>query len=40
MVNRSGFNHLLVRKLGEVWVKENILTIESAIVYAREKYNN
>ena len=40
VVNRSGFIHSLVRKMGEVWLKENILTIGSAIVYAREKYNN
>lgn len=30
----------LVSKLGEFWLKENLLTIESAIVYARKKYNN
>lgn len=40
LVNRMGFIHSLVREMGGIWLKENILTIESAIVYVRGRYYN
>ena len=40
LVSRTGLIHSLVRKMGESWLKENILTIESAIAFVREKWKN
>lgn len=39
-VSRIGFVHSLVKEMGEHWLKENILTIESAKVFVRENWNN
>lgn len=39
-VSRIGFVHPLVREMGEHWLNENILTIESAIIFVRENWNN
>ena len=39
-VNRIGFNHSLVKKMGEILLEKNILTIESAISFFREKGYN
>ena len=36
--NRIGMVHPLVREMGVNWHKENILTVEKAIVYVREKH--
>lgn len=40
IVSRIGFVHSLVKEMGEHWLKEDILTIESAIVFVRENWNN
>ena len=40
IVNRIGFNHSLVKKMGEILLEKNILTIESAISFFREKGYN
>ena len=37
MVNRIGFIHSLVKKMGEILIEKDILTIESAINFFREK---
>ena len=36
--SRIGMVHPLVRKMGEIWHKENILTVEKAIVFVREEH--
>lgn len=40
IVSRIGVVDSLVKEMGEHWLKENILTIESAIVFVRENWNN
>ena len=40
IVSRMGFVHSLVKEMGEHWLKENIVTIERAIVFVRENWNN
>lgn len=40
VISRIGFVHSLVKELGEYWLKENILTIESAIIFVRENWKN
>ncbi|MFJ7936354.1 hypothetical protein [Sporosarcina sp. NPDC096371] len=36
--NKIGMVHPLVREMGENWHKENILTVEKAIVFVREEH--
>lgn len=38
-VSRIGFVHPLVKEMGEHWLKENILTIESAKAFVKENWN-
>lgn len=38
-VSRIGFVHHLVKELGEHWLKENILTIESAKAFVKENWD-
>ena len=40
IVSRIGVVHSLVKEMGEHWLKENIVTIERAIVFVRENWNN
>ena len=40
IVSRKGVVHSLVKEMGEHWLKENIVTIERAIVFVRENWNN
>ena len=37
MVNRIGVIHSLVKRMGEILLEKDILTIESAIIFFREK---
>jgi replication initiation and membrane attachment protein DnaB len=36
--SRIGMVHPLIREMGENWHKENILTVEKAIVFVREEH--
>ncbi|ATP40480.1 hypothetical protein CSE16_10705 [Solibacillus sp. R5-41] len=40
IVSKIGFIHSLVREMGEIWLKKNVLTIESAIAFVREEWKN
>ena len=40
IVSRIGVVHSLVKEMGEHWLKENIVTIERAIIFVRENWNN
>lgn len=40
IVSRIGFIHSLVREMGESWLKNNVSTIESAMAFVREEWNN
>ena len=40
IVSKIGFIHSLVRKMGESWLEKNICTVECAINFVREEWEN
>jgi len=40
IVSKIGFIHSLVKEMGESWINKNISTIESAMAFVREEWNN